>query len=330
MKLKLSILDQSPVIKGGTAELALRNSLELARMADESGYHSILYSEHHGVRAYGSSSPELLTAIVLAETKRIKVGTGGVMLRNYSAFKIAECTKMLATMFPDRFILGLGKAPGGLKDAVLALNNNKPPVLNDLNKKLEEITAYITGQNPVYEDLIAQPEKPSILPEILWLGSGVGSAKEAAAKGVGYSMAGFISDNGGEDAHNMYHEEFNNNGYTDKPVFQVALSVSVADDIEQARKNAYGMVYQFVQSRKLLAPDKLMPYAEVEALVTGSDDESLFYSLLDKVVIGTPDTISSQLKEKAIQYKTNDLMLLCNMFHEEDRLFTYKSIIEKF
>jgi len=328
MKLKLSILDQSPVIKGGTAKFALRNSLELARMADESGYHSILYSEHHGVGAYGSSSPELLTAIVLAETKRIKAGTGGIMLRNYSAFKIAEWSKMLATMFPDRFILGLGKAPGGLKDAVLALNNNKPPVLSDLNKKLEEIIAYITGQNPVYEDLIAQPEKPSALPEILWLGSGVGSAKEAAAKGVGYSMAGFISDNAGEDAYNVYHKEFNNNGYTDKPVFQVALSVSVASDTTQARKNAYGMTYQFVQSRKLLAPDKLMPYAEVEALVTGSDDESLFYSLLDKVVIGTPDTISSQLEEKAIQYKTNDLMLLCNMFNEEDRLFTYKSIIE--
>ncbi len=328
MKLKLSILDQSPVIKGGTAELALRNSLELARMADVSGYHSILYSEHHGVGAYGSSSPELLTAIVLAETKKIKAGTGGIMLRNYSAFKIAEWPKMLATMFPHRFILGLGKAPGGLKDAVLALNNNKPPVLNDLNKKLEEIIAYIKGQNPVYVDLVAQPEEPLVLPEILWLGSGVGSAKEAAAKGVGYSMAGFISDNAGEDAYNVYHEEFNNDGYTDKSVFQVALSVSVAADTEQARKNAYGMVYQFVQSRKLLAPDKLMPYAEVEALVAGSDDESLFYSLLDKVVIGTPDTISSQLDKKAIQYKTDDLMLLCNMFNEEDRLFTYKSIIE--
>lgn len=71
-----------------------------------------------------------------------------------------------------------------------------------------------------------------------------------------------------------------------------------------------------------------MPYAEVEALIAGSVDESLFYSLLDKVVIGTPHTISSQLEKKAIQYKTNDLMLLCNMFKEEDRLFTYKSIIE--
>ena len=73
-----------------------------------------------------------------------------------------------------------------------------------------------------------------------------------------------------------------------------------------------------------------MPYAEVEALVAGSDDESLFYSLLDKVVVGTPDTILSQLEEKAILYKTKDLMLLCNMFNEEDRMFTYKSIIENF
>lgn len=251
------------------------------------------------------------------------------MLRNYSAFKIAEWSKMLATTFSGRFILGLGKAPGGLKDAVLALNNHKPPVLNDLNKKLAEVIGYITEQQPIYEGLIAQPERPSALPEILWLGSGVRSAKEAAANGIGYSMAGFITDSTEEDIYTIYHREFNPKGYTDQPMLQVALSVSVGSDIEQARKNAYGMVYQFVQSRKLLAPDKLMHYSEVEKLITGSEDECLFYSLLDKVVIGTPDTISAQLEAKAIQYKTNNIIVLCNMFDEEDRLFTYKSLIEK-
>ncbi len=111
MKLKLGILDQSPVTMGNNAASALANSINLALFAEEAGYHSLMYSEHHGVEAYGSSSPELLSAIVLSKTKRIKVGTAGIMMRNYSAYKMAEWAKLLGTLYPERFVLGLGKAP---------------------------------------------------------------------------------------------------------------------------------------------------------------------------------------------------------------------------
>ncbi|MGE8555475.1 MAG: MsnO8 family LLM class oxidoreductase [Chryseobacterium jejuense] len=327
MELKLSILDQTPIIKGGNAALALKNSLTLAKMADELGYHSILYSEHHGVEAYGSSSPEILAATVLANTKNIKVGTGGIMLRNYSAFKIAEWAKMLATFYPDRFILGLGKAPGGLKDAVLALNGHKLPILNNINEKLEEIIAYLKEQNYKDTDLFAQPSHVSTLPEITWLGSGENSAKEAAKYGISYSMADFIADGSNTETQKIYQEEFNQSGYRNQPSFQVAISVSVAETPEQARYNAFGMVYQFLESRKILAPSVLKPSEEVEALINESADQILFNTLLDKVVMGTPDTIQSKLEEKALQYGTLDLVLLSNMFREEDRLFTYKNII---
>lgn len=146
MKLKLGILDQSPATMGGNAAAALANSINLAVLAEETGFHSIMYSEHHGVEAYASSSPELLAAIVLSKTNRIKVGTAGIMMRNYSAYKIAEWTKMLSTLYPERFILGLGKAPGGLKDAVMALNNHKPVVLSNMETKLEEIIQFIKDE----------------------------------------------------------------------------------------------------------------------------------------------------------------------------------------
>ncbi|WP_347217129.1 MsnO8 family LLM class oxidoreductase [Chryseobacterium sp.] len=328
MELKLSILDQTPIIKGSTASMALNNSLALAKMADELGYHSILYSEHHGVEAYGSSSPEILAATVLASTKIIKVGTGGIMFRNYSAFKIAEWAKMLATFSPDRFILGLGKAPGGLKDAILALNGHKLPILNNINEKLEELIAYLKDQNYKDTDLFAQPAHVSALPEITWLGSGENSAKEAAKYGISYSMADFISEGANVEIRKMYLEEFNHSGYGRQPSFQVAISVSVAESPELARYNAFGMVYQFLESRKILAPGALKPSEEVQSLINGNDeDRLLFNALLDKVVIGTPDTIHSKLEEKALQYGTHDLVLLSNMFREEDRLFTYKSSI---
>ncbi|MDN3693587.1 MsnO8 family LLM class oxidoreductase [Chryseobacterium tructae] len=328
MDLKLSILDQTPVIKGGNAAQALENSLKLAKMADELGYHSILYSEHHGVEAYGSSSPEILAATVLAHTKNIKVGTGGIMLRNYSAFKIAEWAKMLATFYPNRFILGLGKAPGGLKDAVLALNGHRLPILNNLNERLEEIMAYLTEQNYKEAEVFAQPANVPALPEVTWLGSGENSAKEAAKYGISYSMADFIADGSNTEIREMYLEEFNEHGYNDRPSFQVAISVSVAKNIEQARRNAFGMVYQFVESRKILAPGALRSSEEVETLLDKNEDKQLFNTLLNKVVIGTPDTIHSTLEEKAIQYGTHDLVLLSNMFREEDRIFTYKNIIK--
>lgn len=328
MELKLSILDQTPIIKGDTAETALKNSLKLAKMADEIGYHSILYSEHHGVEAYGSSSPEILVATVLANTKNIKVGTGGIMLRNYSAFKIAEWSKMFATLYPNRFILGLGKAPGGLKDAILALNGHRLPILNNINEKLEEIITYLKEQNYKDTHLLAQPIHVSTLPEITWLGSGENSAKEAAKYGISYSMADFIADGANTEIQKIYQDEFNRKGYSNQPAFQVAISVSVAENIEQARRNAFGMVYQFLESRKILAPTALKPSEEVETLIHESEDLAIFKTLLDKVVIGTPETIYSKLEEKALQYGTRDLVLLSNMFREEDRVFTYKSIIK--
>lgn len=329
MELKLSILDQTPVVKGSSPSKALNNSLTLAKTADELGYHSILYSEHHGVEAYGSSSPEILAATVLANTNNIKVGTGGIMLRNYSAFKIAEWAKMLAALYPNRFILGLGKAPGGLKDAVLALNGHKLPILNNINEKLEEIISYLKDQNYKDTDLFAQPTHVPVLPEIIWLGSGDSSAKEAANYGISYSMADFIVDGSNTEIHKTYLDTFNYSGYKNRPSFQVAISVSVADNPEQARYNAFGMVYQFLESRKILAPAALKSSEEVQSLINDTEDQNLFNILLNKVVMGTPDTIHSKLEEKALQYGTQDLVLLSNMFNEEDRLFTYKSMIQK-
>jgi alkanesulfonate monooxygenase SsuD/methylene tetrahydromethanopterin reductase-like flavin-dependent oxidoreductase (luciferase family) len=111
MKLKLGILDQSPISMGSNATTALHNSINLAVFAEEAGFNSLMYSEHHGVEAYGNSSPELLAAVILSKTQRIKVGTGGIMMRNYSAYKIAEWTKLLGTLYPERFILDWERLP---------------------------------------------------------------------------------------------------------------------------------------------------------------------------------------------------------------------------
>ena len=327
MKLRLGILDQSPTIERGSSLQALKNSIDLALFADEAGFHSIIYSEHHGVEAYGSSSPEILSAVILSKTQRIKVGTGGIMMKNYSAYKIAEWAKILGSLYPERFILGLGKAPGGLKDAVSALNNHRPVILSSQETKLEEIIQYIKEEKGMYDALIAQPINLDYPPDILWLGSGIQSAKEAAKHGVGYSYADFMGDGPGMEGTETYLREFDKNQYAPAPSLQVAVAASVANDLKTARYNAYGMAYQFLQARHIQAPQALLPTEIIEQKILGSQDEEEFFKILDHIIIDTPGTIAERLQEKSEQYNTDELLILCNMYNETDRINTYKSII---
>lgn len=327
MKLKLGILDQSPTIKGGTSLQALKNSIDLAVFADQAGFQSVIYSEHHGVEAYGSSSPEILAAVVLSRTQRIKVGTGGIMMKNYSAYKIAEWTKMLGSLYPERFILGLGKAPGGLKDAVSALNNHRPVIIASQETKLEEIIQYIKEEKGIYEGLMAQPTNLTHLPEILWLGSGVQSALEAAKHGVGYSYADFMSNELAAESTETYLNEFDRNQYSPVPSLQIAVAVSVAENLKLAEENAYGMAYQFLQARHIQAPEALLPTETIRQRISGSEDEDEFFKILGHIITDTPGNISYRLQEKAEAYNTDELLILCNMYHEKDRMDTYKSII---
>lgn len=327
MKLKLGILDQSPTTMGGSAAAALENSINLALLAEEMGFHSIMYSEHHGVEAYGSSSPELLAAIVLSKTNRIKIGTAGIMMRNYSAYKISEWTKMLSTLYPERFILGLGKAPGGLKDAVMALNNHKPVILSNMETKLEEIIQFIKDEKGVYDGLIAQPTHVKHITEIMWLGSGMTSATEAAKHGVGYSFAAFMNSGNGIENTEAYLREFNDTQYFSQPSLQVAVAVSVAETLDQAKRNAYGMAYQFLQSRQLASPNAVLPAEEIEQRILGTHDEEEFFTILERIIIETPESVNQKLQKVSEKYNTDNLLILCNMHREEDRINTYKNII---
>src|SRR5487761_1442132 len=110
---KLSVIDQSPVPAGSTPADALRNTIELARLADRLGYERYWSAEHHATESLASPAPEILIARVAAETRAIRVGSGGVMLPHYSPLKVAEVFRMLHALYPGRIDLGVGRAPGG-------------------------------------------------------------------------------------------------------------------------------------------------------------------------------------------------------------------------
>src|SRR6201991_220527 len=139
----LSVLDQSPIPEGSTGADALRNTLDLARLADELGYHRYWVAEHHGGTSLAGPSPEVLIGPIASATSRIRVGSGGVMLPHYSPFKVAESFSVLAGLFPGRIDLGLGRAAGTDPMTTHALQRDRTKAMpDDFPQQLAELLAY--------------------------------------------------------------------------------------------------------------------------------------------------------------------------------------------
>jgi len=148
VSLKLSILDQSPVLSSGTPAQAIQATLDLARRAEELGYCRYWLAEHHAIAALADPCPEVLLARLGAETKRMRIGTGGVLLPYYSAFKVAEVFRMLVALYPDRVDLGIGRAPGGDARTAHAVAGGQFPSADDFPQRVWELVGHLDGTLP--------------------------------------------------------------------------------------------------------------------------------------------------------------------------------------
>src|SRR3954470_5543246 len=145
----LSVLDQSPIAEGSSGAQALRNTIDLARLCDELGYHRYWVAEHHGGEMLAGPSPEALIGPVAAATTRIRVGSGGVMLPHYSPFKVAETFSLLAGLFPERIDLGIGRAAGTDPMTSFALQRDRRQAApDDFPEQLAELLAYYRRSLP--------------------------------------------------------------------------------------------------------------------------------------------------------------------------------------
>jgi luciferase family oxidoreductase group 1 len=196
MSYTLSILDKSPIPPGATAADALANTVVLARRAEELDYKRFWVAEHHGSPLLASSAPEALAAYLLAATRRIRIGTGGVMLQHYSPFKVAEVFRVLENLAPGRVDLGVGKAPGGLPYATQALQSLHDKVRKpSFEASLEELDGFLKGALPQTHPLAKAEAKPDTahLPERILLGASPESAALAARLDWGFCFAGHFN-----------------------------------------------------------------------------------------------------------------------------------------
>ncbi len=233
---KLSILDQSVGRAGVPQDDAIRQTLELAAHCDALGFHRFWVSEHHNLATVVGSAPEVLMAAIAARTCRIRIGSAGVMLPHYSAFKVAEQFRVLEALAPGRIDLGVGRAPGGDMRTARLLNPHAGSA-DDFPRQVLELQAWVSGQPmpPGHpgEGIQAFPTGPST-PALWMLGSSGYGAQLAAHYGLPYAFAWFITDGAGaEEALAMYRSQFRP-GLTQRPYAALCVWALAADTEEEA------------------------------------------------------------------------------------------------
>ena len=232
MSLPLSILDQSPVVADAQPADAVAATISLARRADQLGYRRYWLAEHHAMRGLADASPEVLLARLTAETRRIRLGTGGIMLPHYSALKVAESFRMLEALAPGRIDLGIGRAPGGSGLVSVALGSRDVASFPDQLAETLEFLDDATPAGSAFAPLVAVPSGTTS-PEVWMLGSSEYGALLAAERGLPYAFAHFIGGNAPELVH-AYRARYRPSARYPQPRAMLALGAIVAPTDEEA------------------------------------------------------------------------------------------------
>ncbi|MBG01230.1 MAG: LLM class flavin-dependent oxidoreductase [Acidimicrobiaceae bacterium] len=322
---RLSVLDQSPVPEGTSPSAALRNSIELAILADELGYYRYWVAEHHGMHGLAGSSPEILIGHIAENTKTIRVGSGGVMLSHYSPLKVAENFKVLEALHPNRIDLGLGRAPGS--DARTAYAFQSTGNASGSENYLESVLALrqlVNGQTIPTGPLSgveALPSTPSF-PEIWLLASSDGSASVAAHCGLPLSWAHFINGNGATIC-DLYRQHYSPSERHPEPSVSVGVSVLCADTEEEALQMLSSL--EVWRSSGLRGP---IPNTRNVQDVNEEFNDLRFQSPSRPMVVGTPEDVKVQLCEIADAYSAEELLLVTICHSHNQRLRSYELIAE--
>ncbi|TFD98162.1 LLM class flavin-dependent oxidoreductase [Jeotgalibacillus sp. R-1-5s-1] len=331
MTLKLSILDQSSIAEGSTAEEGLKQTVELAKIADELGYTRFWVSEHHDAPTLAGSSPEVLIAHLASKTERIKVGSGGVMLPHYSSYKVAENFKVLEGLTPGRIDLGIGRAPGGMPRASYALGDGKPRDINRYPEQIDELLQYLHDDVPAdhpYGNIKATPVTQTV-PDVWVLGSSPSSALTAAEKGLPYTFALFINGEGGPLYTKRYKERFEPSDYYKEPQNTVAVFTICGETMEDAERIASSldlsmvMLEQGMPSKGTPSPEKAMNYAYTPYEMMRVQENR------KRMIIGDIDHIEKELYRLSEEYGTDEIMLTTITYDFEDKVNSFKRIAER-
>jgi luciferase family oxidoreductase group 1 len=324
------------VSEGFTPADALRNTIDLARLADSLGYERYWIAEHHAIVTLASPAPEILIARIGAETSKIRIGSGGVLLPHYSPFKVAENFRMLHALYPDRIDLGIGRAPGGsgLEAFALRRDRNDRPQNDDFEDQLLELQAFLHHGFPAehpFARIKVSPDMPGA-PEVWLLGSSQWSSAVAAKLGLPYAFAHFISPEETSMALEFYRPNFQRSNKLAHPRAIVALGVICADTETEA-KRLYTSTQLHIRrirlhGKRLPVPTPDQAVAELGNFAFGADPVVRGNGEWPRYVVGAPEQVRDELERMARNLQIEELMIIAVLHDYQARLRSYELIAE--
>src|SRR5262245_48190450 len=329
-RVALAVLDLSPVAAGSSGAVSLRNSLDLARLADRLGYARYWVAEHHNLPSIASSAPDIMIGQIAAATERIRVGSGGVMLPNHAPLMVAERFKVLEALFPGRIDLGLGRAPGTDPITSYALRRRQDAG-DDFLERLQELLLFENNAFPEghpFRSVRAMPQDVA-LPPIWLLGSSGYSAQLAAMIGAGFSFAHHFADHDAVAAMLSYRENFKPSATRERPYAILACAAVCADSEAEAERLASTIDLNFVRrSRGEYLP--LESPQEATAYPYSPAERGLIARNRGRLLVGTTATVLERLSQLIAATKADEVMITTMIYDHSARRHSYQLLAGAF
>lgn len=323
--IKISTLDLVPVRQDGGPAQSLRNALDLARNVEKFGYNRFWVAEHHNMDGIASSATAVLLSYLAGGTSTIRVGAGGVMLPNHAPLVIAEQFGTLASLYPGRIDLGLGRAPGSDQLTARALRRERSGSADDFPEDVAELARYL-GPRTADQKVIAVPGYGTQVP--IWLlGSSLFSAQLAGQRGLPYAFASHFAPRYMHEAIRVYRNHFQPSAVLDKPYVMLGVPLVAADTDEQADYLATS-VYQRILA--LMRGQSLMQRPPVESMdgLWLPHEREAVGSFLGLAMVGGPEKIRAKLEVLLEQTQADELIFTCDLYEHADRIRSYELLAQ--
>jgi luciferase family oxidoreductase group 1 len=326
-KIPFSVLDLSPVIEAGTPADSLKNTLSLAQHAERLGYHRYWLAEHHNMPGIASAATSVVIGYVAGGTKKIRVGSGGIMLSNHAPLVIAEQFGTLESLYPGRIDLGLGRAPGTDRPATLALRRSLESDGEEFPEQLEELRFFFrkTVEN---QKVQAVPGAGLNIP--IWLLSSSGfSAHLAGVLGLPFGFAAHFSPEYTQPSLELYRKVFQPSDDLQKPYAMIALNIIAAETDDEAEYLATSQYQSFLNLVRQ-KPGKIpLPVKNMDA-IWNENEKALVASRTGGSIIGSKETVTKKLEEFLERTKADEIMVNAMIYDHAKRLRSYEIIAEIF
>lgn len=316
----LSVLDLAPIVEGGTAAQALRNSRALAQHVERLGFRRFWLAEHHNMPGIASSATAVAIGYVAEGTESIRVGAGGVMLPNHAPLIVAEQFGTLASLYPGRIDLGLGRAPGTDRFTAYALRRNLSGDVDSFPRDVAELIAYFDEPGPE-QHVRAIPGAGTAVP-VWMLGSSLYGAQLAAMLGLPYAFASHFAPQMMMQAIETYRSTFEPSAALEEPYVMLGFNVCAADSDEEAEFLSTSLLQAVISLRSGM-PGQLPPPIEgFEQQLTATERE-LVASFLECSAIGSPQTVTDRLAAFISRTQADEIMVPTQIHDHAARLHSY-------